>query len=187
MKRIILHWTAGTHTVSALDKRHYHVIIDGAGNVHRGDNPISANRAPIGKNYAAHTLNCNTDSIGVAVAAMANAKQAPFRAGNFPITPHQYEKLIDVVADLAREYGIPVTPETILSHAEVQPTLGIKQRGKWDICWLPGMDAPSDPVAVGDMIRDRVKQKLRPASNHVTKPKDNWFMSFLKAIFGGKR
>ncbi len=27
-----------------------------------------------------------------------------------------------------------------LSHAEVQPTLGIRQNAKWDISWLPGMD-----------------------------------------------
>ena len=42
-----------------------------------------------------------------------------------------------LVANLALHYKIPVTPQTILTHAEVQPTLGIKQRGKWDVTRIP--------------------------------------------------
>ncbi|NJM13637.1 MAG: amidase, partial [Synechococcaceae cyanobacterium SM1_2_3] len=68
MKRIIMHWSAGAHTVSAVDKKHYHFIIDGAGKVHAGNFPPEANRNPVKGQYAAHTLNCNTGSIGVAVA-----------------------------------------------------------------------------------------------------------------------
>ena len=44
-----------------------------------------------------------------------------------------------------------------MSHAEVQPTLKIAQRGKWDIIWLPGMTQPGDPVRVGDHIRGLIK------------------------------
>lgn len=153
MKRIIMHWSAGAHTPSDLDKEHYHKIIDGAGKVHDGRFPIKANKGPIKGKYAAHTLNGNTDSIGVAVAAMAGAQERPFVAGAHPITPAQVTALVRLCRDLAAEYGIPVTRQTILSHAEVQPTLGIKQRGKWDIAWLPGMDRPGDPVKVGDHLR----------------------------------
>ena len=153
MKRVIMHWSAGAHTPSDLDKEHYHKIIDGAGKVHDGRFPIKANKGPIKGKYAAHTLKCNTDSIGVAVAAMAGAQERPFVAGAHPITPAQVTALVRLCRELAAEYGIPVTRQTILSHAEVQPTLGIQQRGKWDIAWLPGMDKPGDPVKVGDHLR----------------------------------
>jgi hypothetical protein len=153
MKRIILHWSGGAHTPSNLDKQHYHFIIDGAGKVHLGEFKPEANAKPVKGQYAAHTLNCNTGSIGVAVAAMAGAVERPFNAGKHPITPAQVAALVTLVRSLAAQYGIPVTPQTILSHAEVQPTLGIKQRGKWDITWLPNMASPGDPVKTGDYIR----------------------------------
>lgn len=157
MERIIVHWSAGTHTVSALDRQHYHYIIDGNGAVHKGDHPVSANAGPlVSGRYAAHTLNANTGSIGVALAAMVGAVERPFNAGRHPITPAQVDALARLCADLCRDYAIPVTRKTVLTHAEVQPTLGIAQRGKWDISWLPGMSAPGNPVTVGDMIRARV-------------------------------
>ena len=165
MKRIILHWSAGPHTPTNEDKTHYHRIIDGAGKVHNGKWPISANEKPVKGQYAAHTLDCNTGSIGVAVAAMAGAQERPFHAGSHPITPAQVDALVGLVRALCREYGIPVTRETVLSHAEVQPTLKITQRGKWDITYLPGMIGPGDAVEVGDRLREMVKAQVveRPA------------------------
>jgi len=163
MKRIILHWSAGGHTPSNLDKEHYHYIIAGDGTVVPGKWPVSANEKPVKGKYAAHTLNCNTGSIGVAVAAMAGAVERPFNAGKAPITPAQVKALAALCRDLAAKHKIPVSRETILSHAEVQPTLGIKQRGKWDIAWLPGMKSPGDPVAVGDKIRAMILDMPRPA------------------------
>lgn len=56
MKRIILHWSAGSNVVSAIDRDHYHFIIGGA-----------------------HTLNCNTGSIDVALAGMADATKCRCR------------------------------------------------------------------------------------------------------------
>ena len=153
MKRLILHWSAGAHKVTETDKAHYHFIIDGAGNVCAGRHPVEANENPIKGKYAAHTLNCNTGSIGVAVAAMAGAVERPFNPGKQPITEAQVDALVALCRMLAAQYDIPVTRRTVLSHAEVQPTLGIKQRGKWDITYLPGMDKPGDPVAVGDKLR----------------------------------
>lgn len=176
MKRIILHWTAGAHTPSNLDKEHYHFIVAGDGAVVKGKHPVEANWKPVPGQYAAHTLNCNTGSIGVAVAAMDGAVERPFSAGKHPITPKQVDALVKLVRDLCRGYGIPVTRETVLSHAEVQPTLKIKQRGKWDIAWLPGMESPGDPVKVGDHIRGLVDAKIKPPQiippkPHVSAPK----------------
>lgn len=156
MKRIIWHWTAGVGTASELDLSHYHFVINADGSTSVGKWPVAANEKPVKGRYAAHTLNCNTGSIGIAVAAMAGAVERPFSFGKHPITPNQIEALVALSARLGRQYGIPVTPQTMLSHAEVQPTLGIKQRGKWDIAWLPGMARPGDPVAVGNKLRAMV-------------------------------
>jgi len=85
-------------------------------------------------------------------------------AGAFPIREPQISALIALTADLCRRHGIDVGPTTTLSHAEVQPTLGITQRGKWDITWLPGMIGPGDPVAVGNVLRGRVLAHMRAGS-----------------------
>lgn len=161
MKRIIVHWTAGSYTASALDKEHYHFVVDGDGRVHAGLHRVSANVAPLreGK-YAAHTLSCNTGSIGVSVACMAGAVEAPFNGGKFPLKQGQFERLADVVAELCAAYKIPVSRETVLSHAEVQQTLGIKQRGKWDIAVLPFDRSVVGARAVGDKLREMVKARL---------------------------
>lgn len=160
MKRIIMHWTAGTNKASKIDRQHYHFIVEGDGTVVAGNLPPEANLSAKDGEYAAHTKNCNTGSIGVSVAAMAGARERPFSAGRFPITPQQPKALARLVAKLCQQYDIPVTRKTVLTHAEVQPTLGIAQSGKWDITWLPGMTAPEDPVKAGDWLRGLVKAEL---------------------------
>lgn len=148
-----MHWSAGGHTVSQLDRDHYHFIIAGNGDVVAGKYAPEDNISTSG-GYAAHTLNCNTGSIGISLAAMAGAVESPFDPGSSPITAAQMDALPKLIKMLSEKYGIPITRHTVLSHAEVQPTLGIKQRGKWDISWIPGMDRPGDPVEVGDLIRE---------------------------------
>lgn len=160
MERIIWHWSAGGHKANATDKKHYHIIIEGDANVVLGNHPISANEVIDGP-YAAHTRSLNTGSIGVALAAMRGAKERPFSPGPSPITDAQVEALVEQTAKLCRQFNIPVTRQTVLSHAEVEPTLGVKQRNKWDITWLPGMTKVGDPVAIGDALRTKVDAKLR--------------------------
>ncbi|SDL37521.1 peptidoglycan recognition protein family protein [Paracoccus chinensis] len=182
MKRIIIHWSAGGHTVSALDRQHYHYIVDDDGDVHAGIHPPEANRGPlVSGRYAAHTLNCNTGSIGVAFAAMAGAVERPFSAGRYPITPAQVDAMAALCAELCRQYNIPVSRKTVLTHAEVQPTLGITQRGKWDVTWLPGMSGPGAPVAVGDMLRARVLAELAPVPQVPTAPDEGTTLEDLVA------
>jgi len=163
MKRIIMHWSAGSHTASNLDMEHYHFIVQGDGSVVVGKYTVADNESASDGKYAAHTKDCNTGSIGIAMAAMAGAVESPFHAGAFPITPVQLEAFTKLAARLARDYNIPITPTTILSHAEVQPTLGIKQNGKWDIAWLPGMAKPADPVTVGGALRSMIFDAQKPA------------------------
>lgn len=178
MKRVIWHWTGGGHKANGTDRRHYHNIIEGDGTVVAGNHPPEANARIVnprdGNTYAAHTRGANTGSIGVAVAAMRGATERPFSAGPSPITGKQVEALVRLTADLCRRYNIPVTDQTVLSHAEVQPRLGIAQSGKWDIAWLPGMAGPGDPLAIGDGLRDRVRAMMRPVAGQplATKPVD---------------
>lgn len=170
MKRVIMHWTAGADGIISLERDHYHILISRDGSTFDGTHPISANVPPlVSGQYAAHTLNCNSYSIGVALDAMAGAVQSPFNPGRYPITSVQVEAMIDVVANLCNGYAIPIARETVLTHAEVQPTLGIAQKWKWDITWLPGMNKPGDPVEVGDSLRSRIAARLGlvyPAGSH---------------------
>lgn len=156
LERIVCHWSAGAHKASGLDKTHYHLIIEGDGNLVKGMWPISANGIGKAGKRANHTLNLNTGSIGVSLACMAGATERPWNPGKFPMTAVQWATLARVCADLCRRYNIPVTERTVLSHAEVEPTLKIKQRGKWDFSWRHGMAAPGNPVKVGDELRRAV-------------------------------
>ena len=162
MDRIIMHWSAGTGKVNDLEKKHYHFVIASDGSVVPGSNPIEANIPPLKTGaYAAHTWKLNSNSIGVAVSAMAGATERPWSPGRSPITKEQVEALASLVASLSIMYGVKVNPETVLTHAEVQPTLGVTQKAKWDITWLPGMDKPGDPREVGDKLRLLITKELR--------------------------
>lgn len=156
MQRIICHWSAGAHDASWLDRKHYHLIIEGDGNLVRGDRSIADNEAPIRGAYAAHTLNCNTGSIGVSMACMAGATESPFNAGRYPMTRPQWDVFVESVAELCKRYGIKVTPTTVLSHAEVQANLGVRQKGKWDFTRLPPFPDIKGAKACGDFLRAAV-------------------------------
>lgn len=161
MKRIICHWTAGTNKANDVDRKAYHILIEGDGAVVRGIPTIDRNSGSIKDGYAAHTLNCNTDSIGVSLCGMAGAIETPFKPGPYPITKTQWAVLIEVVAELAAHYDIPVTPKTILFHAEVESNLGIKQRNKWDITRLPFDLSLITAAAVGNLMRSSVAEQLK--------------------------
>ncbi len=160
MQRVIVHWTAGTHSASETDRGHYHVLIEGSGKPIRGKPSIKLNEAPAKTGYAAHTLNCNSGSIGVSMCCMGGAIESPFSAGKYPMTREQWEAMTSAVADLCRRYSIPVTDKTVLSHAEVQNNLGIQQRGKWDFTRLAFAPSVVGAKACGDMMRAEVRAKL---------------------------
>ncbi len=153
MKRIHVHWTAGGHRANATDRKAYHLLVQGDGSLVRGDSPIDANAPGSRRKPAFHTLNANTGAIGVSMCCMADAREAPFVPGPAPMTPVQWSATVQVVGRLARAYAIAVTPTTILTHAEVEPNLGIRQRRKWDITRLPFDAGVVGHKAVGDKLR----------------------------------
>ena len=190
MQRIVWHWSGGGHTANPSDKRHYHFIIEGDGAIVEGNHPPEANarisNPQDGSTYAAHTRGLNTGSIGIALAAMRGAQERPFSAGPSPITEAQLDALARLTARLCTQYGIPLQRDTVLTHAEVQPTLKVAQRGKWDIKWVPGMSGVGDPVAVGDGLRDRVANTLlaSPVDNsHPVNP----IIKLIRAIIAAFR
>ena len=160
MKRIICHWTAGGSRASQLDRQHYHRLIERDGTVVLGTEEIADNIVTADGDYAAHTLHLNTGSIGVAMCGMGGAVEHPFDAGPVPLTEHQFTVFCALIADLCLEYAIPVTPQTVLTHAEVETTLGVKQRGKWDIAALPWDPRLRGSRVVGDHLRATVSAMM---------------------------
>jgi hypothetical protein len=152
LTRIHWHWTGGAYQPNAIDCAHYHFIVDGDANVIACHDPVK---------HLSHTLNANTGAIGVAVAAMGKAVERPFSRGPYPLLSRQLAALTALSARLCADYDIPVSRWSTMSHSEVQPTLGIRQRMKWDINWLPDLAGPSDPHTVNDRIRKMVARDLR--------------------------
>ena len=156
MRRIIAHWTAGAGRASPEDRAHYHRLTEGDGTTVHGKEAIEDNIVTSDGDYAAHTLRLNTGSIGVAMCGMRGAIESPFDPGPSPITEYQFIAFCQMIAGLCIEYGIPVTPSTVLTHAEVETTLGVKQRGKWDITRLPWAPDVQGARAVGNLMRQLV-------------------------------
>lgn len=175
MGRIHVHWTGGAYKANAIDLKSYHVLIEGDGKVVRGKPSIAANEAPGKAGMAYHTLNANTGAIGVSMCCMGgkDVQEEPFRAGKWPLTREQWGAMIQVVAELAHAYQVPVTAKTILTHAEVQPRLGIRQRNKWDITRLAFDRTVRGYNAVGEKMRAEVMlalKKLSTAPKVITVP-----------------
>lgn len=164
MNRIVGHHSAGPLKVTAADLEHYHRIIDGEGKRHSGKHQIAANapgKSLVSGRYAAHTRGLNTGSIGVSMACMKDANWSrPRDCAAFPKAV-QVESFVREIADLAIEFSIPVTRKTVLTHAEVEVTLGVEQAGKWDFDYDPWCRIDSrDPVVIGDIIRDAVSAEI---------------------------
>jgi hypothetical protein len=176
MRRIHVHWTAGRHAANAVDLKSYHFLVEGNGKLRRGDCPVTANdpaRRKANEPRANHTLNANTHAIGLSMCGMFGAVERPFKPGPAPLTPEQWTAMTEAVAILSRRYRIPVTPQTILTHAEVHPNLNIAQRNKWDISVLPFDPDTVGALAVGDKMRREVAAALDGVSPDPGPPPDS--------------
>jgi len=160
LHRIHMHWTGGAYGDIALERAHYHLIVLEDGRTVSGDLKPEANANTTDGRYAAHTRAANSGAIGVSVDAMGGAKESPFNAGKYPITEIQLQSLAREVADLCETYDIPVSRWSTLTHAEIQPTLNIRQRWKWDITWITGMRKPGNAIEVGDIIRNMIRDEM---------------------------
>ena len=163
LHRIHWHWTASTYKITPEVCEHYNGVFDKDGGFHAGganpqDQAIYDFKKGIG---VSHTLNANTGAIGLAVAAMAGAEGWPSMVwGKYPLTWEGIDAMLKATAFYCKKYEIPVSKWSTLSHAEIQPTLGIQQKQKWDFQILPDMKAVIDPVECGDILRKRLKEKF---------------------------
>jgi hypothetical protein len=87
----------------------------------------------------------------------------------------QWDKLVEVLAQLATHYGIPITQNTILTHAEVQTNLGVKQNPKWDItvCPLYGHIQKGTAKEVGDLLRKEIVDARFTAAPAIAEPTES--------------
>ena len=162
MRRIIWHHTGGPYDPTPEDMRAYHRLITGDGDVVAGTHPIEVN-APGNRlrpgQYAAHVAMLNTGSIGIAICCMADGQWSKPNAARFFPRPAQVEAMLRETARLCRQYGIEPGRRGTLSHAEVEPTLGVMQQGKWDFDYDPqGLSDTRDPVEVGNGLRARLRK-----------------------------
>lgn len=163
VRGVVWHWTAGANGLIALEKKHYNFLTDTAGNIYDGDHSIAAQlaydwRKGIG---ASHTRGMNTGWVGISQDAMAGAQGWPsLNWGSHPITWEGTDAMLEQTAEVCKEYDIPVSRWTTLGHAEVEETLGIKQKNKWDYMVLPGYTKPVNAVEVGDILRERMIEKF---------------------------
>lgn len=152
LSRIHLHWTAGTLVISRDDRLHYHELVQGDGSY--------VELHPLNKALS-HTLNFNTGAYGMGMCGMHEAKDHPFSVGKYPLTSVQVEAFCKRVAVKCKMLDIPVSPYSVVTHAEIQPTFGVTQKGKIDIMWLPGMGRMGGPREVGDVLRKTIQGFLQ--------------------------
>lgn len=159
MKKVCLHWTAGSYAENDLDYIHYHYTVGKDGTILNGKFPESANiPGPTGLQngkYAAHCGGGNSYCIGVSLRGMAGY-QSPKSVGLYPITETQFEAGCALIAKLCRENGIAVGADTVFTHYEfgkLHPES--ESAGKIDITFLP-----FKPELAADQVGDYIRGKV---------------------------
>jgi len=155
-KGLITHWTAGYGLPTVLELDHYHYLVDARGDVFPGKYKPEDNLDCTDNKYAAHTGGGNTGRIGVALCGM-HGFVSEKQKGDSPVTKTQFESFCALCALLCKEYDIPVTSVTVMTHYE----FGRKNRhttsyGKPDITFLspyPYITASG----VGNFIRAKIR------------------------------
>ncbi len=161
MKRIIIHWTAGTYQPNNIDFEHYHYLVNGDGMVINGKFKPEDNLNCNDGKYAAHTGGGNTGSIGIAMCGMSGYSSAKgISSTKYPLTKVQCERCFKLVAELCQKYNLQVTPQTVLTHYEFGKSHpNTSSAGKIDIVYLP----PYPEIAqskVSDFMRNKARWYL---------------------------
>lgn len=159
--RIHWHWTGGTYEVTGFEKSHYHGVYDYLGGKHYTEHdPTDQADYSYSKGIGcSHTLNANKGALGLSIDCMGGATENGRVAdcNGYPPTWEGIDAMLEDTAMYCKIFDIPISRWTTLTHAEVQPTLGIRQKWKWDIRVLPDSDKLLDPIKAGDILRERCK------------------------------
>ena len=156
MKRIIIHWTAGGPVPNQHEKECYHYLIDNIGKIYAGKFKPLANEICKAGMYAPHTGGGNTGSVGVALCGMWGYKNRQ-NIGAYPITKIQFETAMQLCANLATTYNIPINLTGVMTHYEFGKSHPkTSSAGKIDINFLPPYSwVEADDV--GNFIRSKIK------------------------------
>lgn len=155
-----LHWTGGGHRATDKDREYYNYIIEADGTIIEGKNSPEDQRSTADGIYGAHTARLNTRNLGIGLCGMADSKEHPFAPGPSPITEKSFRVAIILMAKLSGAFAVPITPERVITHAEAEPNLGIKQAGKWDITVLPWNPDIRGARQVGDYMRMLIREAM---------------------------
>lgn len=161
MKRIIIHWTAGTGQPNQTEFQHYHYLVNKDGVVVEGKYKPRDNENCTDGVYAQHTGGGNTGSIGISLCGMNGFIAGRPSSTKYPLTAIQCEACWKKVAELCKTYGIQVTPDTVMTHYEFgQKHPKTTSYGKIDITYLhPYPWVKKDKI--GDYIRSKVRWYLQ--------------------------
>lgn len=163
MKRIIIHWTAGTNQPNGTDYLHYHFLVNGDGVVVKGKFAPEDNLNCYDGKYAQHTGGGNTGSIGVSMCGMYIPAKTPVQKTKYPLTKKQCESTFKLCAELCKKYNIPITPQTVMTHYEFgKANPKTSSAGKIDIIYLPPY-----PDVLKTKVGDFIRNKVRWYSQHI--------------------
>ena len=163
LTKIVIHWTGGSES---LDLDRYHYVVDRAGIVHKGLKPPEANIPSNGKflregidHYVKHCGGGNSMAIGISAVGMFGY-DSKTRKTSYPITEIQMEALFAECAKLCKQYNIPITEDTVFTHAEFgRKNPNTSSRGKVDIEFLPYKRELAGSN-VGPYIRNKIRWYL---------------------------
>ena len=163
MKRIIIHWTAGTNQPNGTDYLHYHYIVNGDGLVCKGKFQPEDNLNCTDGKYAQHTGGGNTGSIGVSMCGMYVPPKTDVKLTKYPLTKKQCEATFKLCAEICKKYKIPVTAQTVMTHYEFGKSHpNTSSAGKIDIVYLPPY-----PEQTADKVGDFIRNKIRWYYSHL--------------------
>jgi N-acetyl-anhydromuramyl-L-alanine amidase AmpD len=153
MKKIIIHWTAGTNYPCSTDLEHYHYLIDKDGKLYNGKYKPEDNENCSDGVYAQHCGGGNTGAIGVSLCGMYVPAGSAVQKTKYPLTKTQCERAFNLIAELCKKYNIKITPETVMTHYEFgKKNPKTSSWGKIDISFIP-FEPSLAPDMIGDYFR----------------------------------
>jgi hypothetical protein len=90
-------------------------------------------------------------------------KNTPLQMTKYPLTKIQCERCFKLIAELCKQYNIPITNQNVMTHYE----FGLKHpntssAGKIDITWLPPYQLSAGEI--GSFIRNKARWYLARVS-----------------------
>ena len=159
--RVTCHWSGGTGKANATDKSHYHYLVESDGTVIKGNYSPEDNISCNDGKYAAHTGGGNTGNIGVSMCGMYGYVSGKPNSTKYPLTAIQCEAAWKKIAELCKEYQIPITPDTVMTHYEFgKKHPNSSSAGKVDINYLP-YQPTLKADEIGNYIRNKVTWYLK--------------------------